>query len=63
MEIISEEKYSDQTVILKKLKFSDQVVDIINKTFPGWILGWPKDIVLIIPFSNNWEFVCKKAGS
>jgi hypothetical protein len=40
-----------------------ECVDLINKTFPGWIVGWPKKFCVDYPqFRNNWEFVCKKIG-
>tara|TARA_Y100000389_G_scaffold59633_1_gene55731 strand:+ start:174 stop:629 length:456 start_codon:yes stop_codon:yes gene_type:complete len=70
METISEEKenFSDPEntpQIIEEIKNSethDEVVDIINKTFPKWILGWPKRYSVDYPhFQNNWNFVCKKA--
>lgn len=63
------EKYTDpedfEQVVeeVKNAETHDDVVKIINKTFPGWILGWPKRYSLDYPhFQNNWAFVCKKAG-
>lgn len=47
---------------IKNAEKHDEVVDIINTTFPGWILGWPKKYSTDYPhFQTNWEYVCKKA--
>lgn len=47
---------------IKECETHDQVVDLINETFPGWIIGWPKRYSVDFPhFQNNWEFVCNKA--
>ena len=69
METINEKKFSDPqntNQLIEEIKNSethDQVVDIINKTFPTWIIGWPKKYSVDYPhFQNNWNFVCKKAG-
>jgi hypothetical protein len=52
--------------IIKKVKeceTHDEVVKLINETFPGWILGWSKKYSTDYQhFQNNWEFVCKKSG-
>lgn len=49
---------------VKNTEKHNDVVDIINKVFPGWILGWPKKYSKdYIHFQNNWEFVCKKTNS
>jgi hypothetical protein len=49
---------------LKECENHDQVVNLINETFPGWILGWPKRYGVDFPsFQNNWEYVCKKSGT
>ena len=49
---------------IKECENHDQVVDLINETFPGWILGWPKRYSVDFPhFQNNWEYVCKKSGT
>jgi hypothetical protein len=57
----------NKTEILKSVQNSkthDEVVKIINKTFPGWIMGWPRRYCMDYPhFQNNWEFVCKKTKS
>ena len=65
----AKEKYTDPVnkdeIIndIKNAETHDDVVSIINKTFPEWILGWPKRYCVDYPhFTNNWEFVCKKAG-
>lgn len=48
---------------IKNAENHNEVVDIINKTFPGWILGWPKRYSIDYPhFQNNWEYICKKSG-
>ena len=48
---------------IKKAETHDEVVKIINKTFPVWIIGWPKRYSDDYPhFQNNWKFVCNKAG-
>ena len=48
---------------VKNAQTHDDVVKIINRTFPTWILGWPKRYSLDYPhFQNNWAFVCKRAG-
>lgn len=50
--------------IIDKLKNAEnhtQVVDIINNTFPTWILGWPKNYSYDYPeFTRNWKQVCEK---
>jgi hypothetical protein len=68
METISEEeRFSDlknTPQIIEEIKNAethDEVVDIINKTFPEWIIGWPKRYSLDYPhFQNNWDFECKR---
>ncbi len=72
MEIIKEqkehEKYTDPEnfeQIVEEIKNAEthgELIEIIDKTFPGWILGWPKRYSVDYPhFQNNWEFVCKKS--
>ena len=72
MEAIKEqkvpEKYTDpedfEQVVeeVKNAETHDEVVKIINRTFPGWIIGWPKRYSVDYPhFQNNWAFVCKRA--
>lgn len=63
-------KYQDppnKDEILKSVQDAethDQVVQIINETFPEWILGWPKRYCVDYPhFQNNWKFVCKRSGT
>jgi hypothetical protein len=49
---------------MKNCENHDQVVNLINKTFPKWIMGWPNRYSLDFPhFQNNWEYVCKKSGT
>jgi hypothetical protein len=49
---------------IKECENHDQVVSLINKTFPEWILGWPKKYSKDFPIlTNNWEYVCKKSGT
>lgn len=60
---IDPENYSQIVEDIKNAENHNQVVDIINKTFPGWILGWPERYSKDYPhFQNNWEFVCNKSG-
>ena len=41
----------------------DEVVKLINETFPGWIIGWPKRFSVDYPhFQNNWEYMSKKSN-
>ena len=48
---------------VKECETHDEVVKLINETFPGWILGWSKKYSVDYQhFQNNWEFVCKKSG-
>ena len=48
---------------VKNCSTHDDIVTLINKTFPGWIMGWPKRYCVDYPhFQNNWEFVCKKSN-
>ena len=47
---------------VKECENHDQVVTLINSTFPGWIMGWPKKFSTDYPhFNHNWEYVCKKS--
>lgn len=49
---------------LKECKNHEDVVNIINKTFPNWIIGWPKRYCTDYPhFQNNWKFICNKTNS
>lgn len=49
---------------IKNAEMHDDVIKIINNTFPGWILGWPKRFCVDYPhFQSNWEFVCKRTKS
>ena len=49
---------------LKNAETHDNVIKIINKTFPKWIIGWPKKYCIDYPsFQNNWEYVCKKTNT
>lgn len=55
--------FNDIVEELKNAENHDNVVNIITKTFPTWIIGWPKRYSVDYPhFKNNWDFVCKKAG-
>lgn len=70
IEKTEEESYVDPQNVdeiiesIKNAEKHDEVVDIINKTFPKWILGWPKRYSVDYPhFQNNWEYICKKSGS
>jgi len=46
---------------LKNCENHDQVITLIKKTFPTWIIGWPKRYCTDYPhFQNNWKFVCNK---
>lgn len=57
------QNFDDIVEEVKNAETHDDVVNIINKTFPTWILGWPKRYsVDYSHFQNNWAFVCKKAG-
>ena len=63
------EKYEDpentEEIInkVKECSTHDEVVKLINETFPGWVLGCSKRYSLDYQhFQNNWEFVCKKSG-
>lgn len=58
------ENVDDIVEKVKNCETHDEVVTLINETFPGWILGWPMRYSLDYPhFQNNWEFVCKKSGT
>jgi hypothetical protein len=60
---VNPENYNEVVEEIKNAEKHDQVIEIINKTFPRWILGWPKRYCQDYPhFQNNWEFVCKKTG-
>jgi len=52
--------------IIEKVKncdTHDDIITLINNTFPNWILGWPKRYSVDYPhLKNNWEFTCKKSG-
>lgn len=49
---------------LKNSQTHNEIMDIIHKTFPGWIIGYPKKYCLDYPhLQSNWEFVCKKSGT
>jgi hypothetical protein len=49
---------------VKKAENHDEIIKIINRVFPTWILGWPKSYSNDYPhFQNNWEYVCKKTNS
>jgi hypothetical protein len=44
---------------LKNTETHDEIVNIINETFPTWILGWLKAYSSDYPhFQKNWENVC-----
>ena len=44
---------------LKNAKVHGEVVKIMNKTFPGWIIGWPKKFSDDYPiFSEHWNKIC-----
>ena len=67
---INNESYIDPSNVdeiienIKKAEKHNEVVNIINNTFPNWILGWPKRYCTDYPhFQNNWKHVCKKTGS
>ena len=48
---------------VKECSMHDEVIKLINETFPGWILGWPKRYSSDYPhFQYNWDFVCKRSG-
>jgi hypothetical protein len=48
---------------IKNANMHDDVVNIINKTFPSWILGWPPKYCSDYPqFKTNWEYVCSKTN-
>lgn len=49
---------------LKATETHDGVVKLIDRTFQGWILGWPRRYCVDYPhFQNNWRYVCEKAGT
>jgi hypothetical protein len=49
---------------VKDCETHDEIIKLINDTFPGWILGWPARYSVDYPhFQNNWEFVCKKSDN
>jgi len=48
---------------LKKCEKHYEVIELINETFPKWILGCYKKYSKDFPqFQNNWEYICKKNG-
>ena len=56
------DNYDEIIEKIKNAEMHNDVVKIINETFPTWILGWPKRYSLDYPnFQNNWEYVCKKS--
>ena len=66
----SDSKYidpSNKEQVMNDIKNSEMhsdVIRIIDKTFPGWLLGWPKKYCIDYPrFQANWEFVCKRSNS
>ena len=53
----------DIIVSIKNAEKHYEVIDIINSTFPSWILGCPKKYSKDYKhFQNNWQFVCNKSG-
>jgi hypothetical protein len=60
-------KYKDPTNFqdivdrIKNASTHDDVVNIINSTFPTWVLGWPKKYSYDYKhFNDNWLSVCTK---
>lgn len=48
---------------LKNCENHDQIITLIKKTFPGWIIGWSKRYCTDYPhFQNNWKYICKKTN-
>ncbi len=49
--------------LLDKCKDKDEVKDLINDTFPGWLVSYgkfySKDYVHL---TANWKHICKRAG-
>jgi hypothetical protein len=61
---VDTESMSEILESIKLAESHDEVIDLINTSFPGWIIGWPKRYSKDYPhFQNNWEFVCKKSQS
>jgi hypothetical protein len=47
---------------IKNAEMHDDVVNIMNTTFPTWFLGWPKKYCVDYPhMQSNWKFTCKKS--
>jgi hypothetical protein len=56
------ENVEEIVTTVKNCETHDEVVKLINKVFPGWIIGWPKRYSSDFPhFQNNWEYMCKKS--
>lgn len=48
---------------LKECQNYEEVINLIKKTFPNWILGFPKRYCTDYPhFQNNWKFICNKTN-
>lgn len=67
MEVLKYKDPSNVDEIIESLKNAEthkDVVNIINTTFPDWILGWPKRYCIDYPsLKNNWEFICKESNT
>ena len=66
---VSESSYKDPENVeeiiteLKECQNHDEIINLIKKTFPNWIIGWPKRYCADYPhFQNNWKFVCNKTN-
>ena len=58
------ENVKDIINTVKNCEMHKDFISLINKTFPTWILGWPKKFSHDYPhFQHNWEFVCNKTNS
>ena len=48
---------------VKNCETHDEIVNLINKVFPTWIIGWPKRFCADYPhFENNWKYICKQSN-
>lgn len=61
---INPDNYKDIIEEIKQAEMHNDVIRIINKTFPDWIKGWPDKYCEDYPqFKINWEYVCSKSKS
>ena len=60
---VDPENIDDIIEQIKECKMHNDVMDLIIKTFPTWILGYPKKYSDDYPsLTNNWNFICEKIG-